>query len=589
MFYSFPMTLLLLQKRHPFAILTMHLVLLFFAGACNRSLEQSIQGRVTYDYAPPTALAGNGGKLDFANIVQKPARRVKVMLVAPTGEIIDEVYTNDNGDYKAHTVVNKFNIWVVASTASQSAKPDSIAPDYCNGASWEVEVLDNTNDYALYSAFYKDLNAEDNSTYNINLPLNPAGRTLQDRASAPFAILDAIVTEMETLCQSYPSAEYPPLQVGWSTKNTYSNSYLVENGQISSTHYINYDKPSIYVLGHQDVDTDEFDKHVIAHEFAHYVEDQFYRSDSIGGPHRIVGDSLDARVAFSEGYANAMSAITFQDPIYVDTMGSNNASGVSIEFNNIALAYSNISAMNIYSELAVTYLIWMLYENRDANASNNSGDYSRIGATMSQLANTPLFATLQGFAAHYNSLYGASAENLQTLWTNSLFMPYNSLCAGACIGAGDTPDEIDIDNDIGAAMAPAANYPPTISGQKKSAGFWRLYQALQRGQNVSGEHEQIDISSLSYNMSGVNRLYYLQGDGLPVTVSIVDNSWSCGADLLDLIVYHKGAYIAYDIAMDGCPQVTFSTSAGETYIINAAFGSEYNSINSVYTYTIRAE
>jgi hypothetical protein len=56
----------------------------------------------------------------------------------------------------------------------------------------------------------------------------------------------------------------------------------------------------MFLLGKEDVDTDEFDTHVVVHEWGHYFESAVSRSDSPGGNHAL-GDLLDARLAFGEG------------------------------------------------------------------------------------------------------------------------------------------------------------------------------------------------------------------------------------------------------------------------------------------------
>src|SRR5690606_40072898 len=48
----------------------------------------------------------------------------------------------------------------------------------------------------------------------------------------------------------------------------------------------------IYLLGAENVDTDEFDTHVILHEWAHYFEKALSRTDTIGGMHQYA-DYLD--------------------------------------------------------------------------------------------------------------------------------------------------------------------------------------------------------------------------------------------------------------------------------------------------------
>src|SRR5690606_9356664 len=81
---------------------------------------------------------------------------------------------------------------------------------------------------------------------------------------------------------------------------------------------------AIYLLGAEGKDTDEYDRHVIAHEWGHYFEHNFSRSDSIGGPHTR-HDQLDMRVAFGEGFGNALSAMITGSSVYRDVVGPNQA------------------------------------------------------------------------------------------------------------------------------------------------------------------------------------------------------------------------------------------------------------------------
>ena len=53
-------------------------------------------------------------------------------------------------------------------------------------------------------------------------------------------------------------------------------------------------RAGIYVLGAADNDTDEYDQHIVAHEFQHFLEDQVSRSDTPGGPIRSTSSSTRA-------------------------------------------------------------------------------------------------------------------------------------------------------------------------------------------------------------------------------------------------------------------------------------------------------
>src|SRR5690606_24529964 len=128
-------------------------------------------------------------------------------------------------------------------------------------------------------------------------------------AAAPFAILDTVYRTKELIRTAAPTAQFPELNLYWSRINRSEvdeNGVAVlcpDDGAIVSSLYLsgqgvddcNQTLPEgIYVLGdygNGGGDTDEFDAHVIAHEFGHYFEDRFSRSDSLGGSH-FRGDRL---------------------------------------------------------------------------------------------------------------------------------------------------------------------------------------------------------------------------------------------------------------------------------------------------------
>jgi hypothetical protein len=91
----------------------------------------------------------------------------------------------------------------------------------------------------------------------------------------------------------------------------------------------------IFLLGAADVDTEEYDRHVIMHEWGHYFEHEFSRSDNFGGPHTF-GDRLDLRVAFSEGLGTGLAGIVLADPNYRDTQGPRQSQAGSINIEGSA-------------------------------------------------------------------------------------------------------------------------------------------------------------------------------------------------------------------------------------------------------------
>ena len=149
------------------------------------------------------------------------------------------------------------------------------------------------------------------------------------RLSGPWAMLDVIYQAQLLILSADPDAQFPISAINWSPRNTVEIGSITP-GQIGTSFY-NTSTNEIFILGAQDVDTDEFDRHIIAHEYGHYVEDNFARSDSFGGSHGI-GDVLDETVAMSEGWANAFACMVLNDPVYIDT-GDISQSAVILSFD----------------------------------------------------------------------------------------------------------------------------------------------------------------------------------------------------------------------------------------------------------------
>lgn len=96
---------------------------------------------------------------------------------------------------------------------------------------------------------------------------------------------------------------------------------------------------ALYILGgiNGDVnssDTDHFDDAVISHEYGHFIEDIFADTNSPGGSHD--GNHIfDARLTWSEGWANFFSSFVRGNLFYRDSYG--NSSGVTGNFFNYNL------------------------------------------------------------------------------------------------------------------------------------------------------------------------------------------------------------------------------------------------------------
>ncbi|MGD8533059.1 MAG: PKD domain-containing protein [Gammaproteobacteria bacterium] len=293
--------------------------------ATNPDVE--ITGRVTFDRVPHDAAGG----LDYDATFAAPARGVTVEALDAGVVVIASATTDDSGNY-ALTVP-------LQTTVSLRVKAQMIR---AGTPGWDFRVVDNTNADALYALVGAPF---DSGTADLVVDLNarsgwdPSAQAYTStRSAAPFAILDTVYDSLQLLLEADPDGSFPALILSWSPLNRPSATFDPDVGDIISTAYVvGFGVRGMFILGAENVDTDEYDFHVVAHEFGHYIEDRLGRTDSTGGSHTITA-RLDPRLAFSEGWSNAFSAMAVGDPLYRDSRGVGQAFafGFDIESNSVA-------------------------------------------------------------------------------------------------------------------------------------------------------------------------------------------------------------------------------------------------------------
>ncbi|WP_322044939.1 hypothetical protein [Paraburkholderia sp. J67] len=284
----------------------------------------TISGKITYDSVPTTAsTSGSTGGLDYSKTTQLPVSHALVELVSSDGAtILGNTTTDDTGAYTLNAPSGKPGY--VRVTAQAFEGPAS-TPDYT------IKVRDNTAPEYSASPDTAPLYSMRGSVFTpttgvTKLDLNAgSGWTGANyggaRTAAPFAILDQTVNAARQLHRAEPGVALPALNIFWSINNR-PTSGDANSGFITTSHYQRADQSKgLYILGAEDVDTDEYDSSVIVHEFGHYVEANLSRSDSIGGDHS-AANMLDIRVAFGEGFGNAFSSMMRGTPVYTDTAGA---------------------------------------------------------------------------------------------------------------------------------------------------------------------------------------------------------------------------------------------------------------------------
>lgn len=328
----------------------------------------TVSGRVLFERVPFLPLSQDG--LNYPGTFVAPAREIEVeLLQAATGAVLATTMTDTNGNY-AFTAAPNTDVRVRAKALSR------VSATTARPAAWDLRVLDNTNGNALYvldsSVFNTGaVGVTRNLTATAGWGGGFAGIYTGVRAAAPFAVLDSLYSATQfVIAQGDNALQLPPLKAFWSAQNRPSVGDPAD-GNIDTTQYGTAGSVGgeigIYVLGEalgrSSDDTDEFDQHVLAHEYQHFLEDAISRTDSIGGPHS-PGERLDMRVAFSEGFANAYSAMALDDPLYRDSFGTAQGSDFSFSVESDAF-----SPPGWYSEASIHRIVWDLFD-----AANDAAD-----------------------------------------------------------------------------------------------------------------------------------------------------------------------------------------------------------------------
>lgn len=360
-----------------------------------------IAGRITYDRVPflmPATPSNGGPGLDYNNPQVLPVRGVVVEAIAAgandqcDGAAVATTLTDGDGWYRLASGNTKVCVRVRAQMYR--------AADNSSAASWSFAVADNTSANSLYGMIEttpatadaqprRDLHAQSGwsgGSYNAT------------RVAAPFAILDTACQTMNAVLDYNSVQSFGSLTFMWSTKNTSDTNGTREQGKIGGA-FFDANQRAIYLRGDAAVDTDEFDKMVIAHEFGHFTVHVLSRSDSIGGDHSLL-DYLDPRLAFDEGWATAFAGLVMNDSIYRDSYEAATISSPSREYSfDIQAQYGN-TPKGWYSEMSVQRALYKL-----------GTDISDGGAGVG------LTSLLQAFCGNYKQ-----TQSLASIFSYSTFL-----------------------------------------------------------------------------------------------------------------------------------------------------------------------
>ena len=371
----------------------------------------SVNGQVTFERVPHRG--GTDPGLNYAGTFAAPARDVIVELVSSGGPVLASTLTNDSGQYSFNAAANT-NVFVRARAEACGTSPR-----------WQVRVLNNTaaDPLTLYVLDSQVFNTGTTSqTRNLladsGWPDFGGTSYVGPRTAAPFAVLDTLRSAARFVqTNGDAGVELPALSAFWSTENRVSDAWIPATGSIQSTLYRGYSfegaPPGIYVLGLQNNDTDEYDAHVVAHEFQHFLEDAVARNDSPGGSHSL-DERLDMRLAYSEGFANAFSAMVVGSSIYKDSAGTSQLGGFSFDVESNTTPHQGW-----FNESTIHSVVWDVFDSSNDGTDTISLGYGPIYAVMTnELRGGPalisIYPLLQGLKTRSSASNATVIDSMAT-------------------------------------------------------------------------------------------------------------------------------------------------------------------------------
>ncbi|WP_331051694.1 ImmA/IrrE family metallo-endopeptidase, partial [Longimicrobium sp.] len=283
--------------------------------------QTTFRGTVRYEKVLP----GKKG-LDLARPVPRPAAGIRVQVLSSPGRgILGSAFTDSAGAYSIDVprpVEGAVTIRALAQT--------------------ENTRVTRVRDRLEWSTSSEPFTPGRARTVRRDVMARDSGRV-----AGAFNIAMVIARANALVRSADPAIKLPRLQVRWDTLHARGTYFDEEDGVA-------------YVNGLRTRDSDEYDDHVIAHEYGHFLLSSFSRDDSPAGEHSS-GDELDPRLAWSEGWANFFAAAVAQNPEYVDT-GARGASQTVLLSMDMEQDVEDEGRPGIWSEHAVSSVLWDWYD-----------------------------------------------------------------------------------------------------------------------------------------------------------------------------------------------------------------------------------
>lgn len=490
----------------------------------------TLSGLISYEFVPHNT---STSALNYNAMEVKPARGVVVNAVDVSDQVVVTTTTDANGNYSL-SVPQNMDLRLEAQARIRDTSP-----------TFDFSVTDNTNNNALYVMRGSLVSSgSTDSVRNLFADSGWGGSAYTGtRVAGPFSIIDAVYDAVSAIVAVDTNVNMPSAELRWSVNNSPTPGNRAD-GNIGTTSYLP-SEGNMYILGLENNDTDEYDQHVIVHEWGHYFEDKLSRSDSIGGGHSGV-DFLDMRVAFSEGFANALSGIMLNDPVYRDSFGSQQGQGFSFDVSDNIINnpgwYKEDSAQAFVYDVNTSYGLVSLYNTLTDLDYINSPFLTTLHLFSAELRNhvnddTDLLtaAGLQDFITNEQATgetnNGGDTNNLPIYKSLSVNGTAVQICSTKTNGEGN---KLGNSQFLRVNISAAGNYTVTatrVSGLNSADPDIYVYDEGVAA--LIGESNSVNVESVSGNLT-------------PNTYVIEVNEWS-NVDFMFAGITGTGGDVCFDI------------------------------------------
>ncbi len=498
-----------------------------------------LKGKITYDSVPVNA---NGVGLDYTHITKKSVRGAFLKVVDAANQELGSTTTDENGTYE---------LTVTGTTAKVQVYAEM------NSSNWNFQVKDNTNNNTLYvmEGSLASLGTSSTQTRNLNAPSGWGGSSYTStRAAAPFAILDVIYQAIQMVRSADSSISFPPLDIFWS-KNNKAASGDVTIGEIETS---SYNGSALYILGDEDADTDEYDSGVIAHEWGHYYEAKFSRADSIGGLHS-GGELLDIRLAFGEGFGNAISSMIRDNPNYWDASGQQQANGWSM---NLEDEFHDTPGW--FSESSIQRILYDIYDSHDDTGDTISYGFTPIhNVLVGKEKNTPAFTSLFTFIKGLKDEHPSDATAIDNIVAQESIAPITDIYGTGRTNRSENANPLYADLSIGhdvnittnyTAISSSSNYQIEKYGRHNQLGTYNFVKVTIPADGTY----TITVTQIG-NLDSSNPDFYLYDNSSNQPIAAAENlldlsdslttNLEAGTYRMDIIVYNQYSGTKYNVKL----------------------------------------